>query len=110
MVSNIKSISEKNKYKKNADFNEEFLNYPNYKTELCQSFLNDKFCKYGNRCRFAHSKTELYNKSLILPKFKTASCKSFYTNATVHMDTAAISNMLIDNMITFHVLGLHINY
>lgn len=30
-----------------------------YKTELCDSFMKNNFCPYGNKCQFAHGSTEL---------------------------------------------------
>ena len=83
MVSNFTiTKSDRKKYKKNAmdqvNLVEEFLHDPTYKTELCITFTSTGFCKYGNRCRFAHGKNELFDKSAILPKFKIYPCNSFY--------------------------------
>lgn len=30
-----------------------------YKTELCETFTTKGFCKYGNKCQFAHGLQEL---------------------------------------------------
>jgi hypothetical protein len=61
------------------NYAEEFKSDHKFKTELCNSYSANKFCKYGNRCRFAHGKKELFDKSLTLPKYKQAECISFYT-------------------------------
>lgn len=72
---------QKQKLKKNAldfvDFEEEKKNDPKYKTELCKSFRDTNFCPYGNRCRFAHGKKELFNKNLDTNKYKQKQCNSF---------------------------------
>lgn len=72
---------QKQKLKKNAlDFvniDEEKKNDPKYKTELCKSFRDTNFCPYGNRCRFAHGKKELFNKNLDANKYKQKQCNSF---------------------------------
>ena len=69
------------KLKKNAldkvDYEEEKRKDPKYKTELCKSFMENNFCQYGNKCRFAHGEEEL----VIKPKninYKKKLCKSFY--------------------------------
>ena len=68
------------KMKKNAldpvDFEEEKRKDPKYKTELCKSFLENGFCVYGNKCRFAHGKNELMTKSSGT-NYKKKPCKSF---------------------------------
>src|SRR5690606_5123390 len=62
-----------------VDYEEEFKNDCKFKTELCISFSNNGFCKYGNKCRFAHGKEELFDKSLACPKYKQTECISFYS-------------------------------
>ncbi len=52
-------------------------NDPKYKTELCKSFRDRNFCPYGNRCRFAHGKNELFKKNLETNKYKQKQCISF---------------------------------
>ena len=34
---------------------------PKYKTELCKTFSDTGICPYGDKCRFAHGKEELFN-------------------------------------------------
>lgn len=72
---------QKQKLKKNAldfvNYEEEKKNDPKYKTELCKSFRDTNFCPYGNRCRFAHGKKELFIKNLDTNKYKQKQCNSF---------------------------------
>lgn len=72
------------KLKKNAtqevNFLEEYKNDPKYKTELCKSFTETSFCVYGNKCRFAHGKHELFEKTINHPKYKQKNCLSYFHN------------------------------
>jgi len=52
-----------------------------YKTELCRSFEETGSCRYGLKCQFAHSRTELRTVSRH-PKYKTEVCKTFHTIGT----------------------------
>jgi hypothetical protein len=88
MVSNTTPTSKaasknKRKFKKNAhdyvNYENEFKNDNKFKTELCMSYSTSGHCKYGNKCRFAHGKDELFDKSLAYPNYKQADCNSFYT-------------------------------
>ena len=71
----------KQKLKKNAldkvDFEEEKRKDPKYKTELCKSYMENNFCQYGNKCRFAHGEEELVIKTKNV-NYKRKLCKSFY--------------------------------
>lgn len=75
-------IKQKSKMKKNAnevvDYNTEKKNDPKYKTELCKSWIETKFCIYGNKCRFAHGNDELYCKPINNTKYKLKKCTSFF--------------------------------
>lgn len=51
--------------------------YMLYKTEICRSHSETGFCKYGNKCQFAHSLTELRNVNRH-PRYKTETCKTFW--------------------------------
>lgn len=79
-------INDKQKFKlkKNAmdfvDFEAEKKNDPKFKTELCKTFQDTNFCPYGNRCRFAHGKKELYSRSIDVNKYKQKGCNSFEEN------------------------------
>lgn len=54
---------------------------PLYKTELCRSFEEFGQCRYGTKCQFAHSLTELRPVQRH-PKYKTEVCKTFATTGT----------------------------
>ncbi|XP_029310881.1 cysteine three histidine 1 [Cottoperca gobio] len=49
-----------------------------YKTELCTSYSSTGFCKYAERCQFAHGLHELHV-PFRHPKYKTELCRSFHT-------------------------------
>ena len=54
------------------------INSSRYKTELCRPFEENGFCKYGDKCQFAHGHHEL--RSLARhPKYKTEPCRTFHT-------------------------------
>lgn len=70
------------KLKKNAlefvDHDCEKKNDPKYKTEMCKSWSQTGFCVYGNKCRFAHGRHELYIKPTVTAtKYKQKDCNSF---------------------------------
>jgi hypothetical protein len=75
---------QKLKLKKNAneyvDVNNEKKNDPKYKTELCRSWSENGFCVYGNKCRFAHGKHEMFEKPINLTKYRQKDCNSFKEN------------------------------
>lgn len=49
-----------------------------YKTELCRPYAETGFCKYGEKCQFAHGNSELRNMPRH-PKYKTELCRTFHT-------------------------------
>ncbi|KAJ3432864.1 mRNA decay activator protein zfp36 [Anaeramoeba flamelloides] len=49
-----------------------------YKTEVCRSWIENGYCKYGKKCQFAHGTSEL-RKISRHPKYKTQICKSYNT-------------------------------
>ncbi|KAM9717844.1 cysteine three histidine 1 [Menidia menidia] len=49
-----------------------------YKTELCTSYSATGFCKYAQRCQFAHGLHEL-RIPFRHPKYKTELCRSYHT-------------------------------
>lgn len=49
-----------------------------YKTELCTSYSASGFCKYAERCQFAHGLNELHV-PFRHPKYKTELCRSYHT-------------------------------
>lgn len=76
------SRSNKKKYKKDAmdfvNFEEEFKKDPKFKTELCKTFTDTNFCAYGNKCRFAHGREELFVKHVNHPKYRKSDCLTFH--------------------------------
>lgn len=54
------------------------MNASRYKTELCRPFQEYGYCKYGDKCQFAHGMQDL--RSLPRhPKYKTELCRTFYS-------------------------------
>ena len=49
-----------------------------YKTELCRTFEDHNWCKYGSRCQFAHGLAEL-RQAERHPKYKTQLCNGFHS-------------------------------
>lgn len=78
----VEATQKKKKLKKNAlepvDKNLEAKIDPKFKTELCKSWIETKFCVYGNKCRFAHGKDEIFNKQVNKTKYKQKDCMSFF--------------------------------
>lgn len=52
-----------------------------YKTEMCRSFEEAGFCKYGDRCQFAHDMNEIRNVDRH-PRYKTETCRTFWLEGT----------------------------
>ncbi|OUM62403.1 hypothetical protein PIROE2DRAFT_61919 [Piromyces sp. E2] len=52
-----------------------------YKTELCRSYEETGSCRYGSKCQFAHSISELRPVDRH-PKYKTEMCKTFWEQGT----------------------------
>lgn len=50
-----------------------------YKTELCKSYSEMGYCRYFEKCRFAHGKNELAQK-LHIHNYKQKKCDSFHKN------------------------------
>lgn len=55
------------------------VNLARYKTELCRSFSESGFCRYGDKCQFAHGISELRQTSRH-PRYKTELCKAYHMN------------------------------
>jgi len=81
----VDAKQKKVKLKKNAlepvDKNLEAKIDPKFKTELCKSWVETKFCVYGNKCRFAHGRDEIFNKQVNKSKYKLKACSSFFQNS-----------------------------
>lgn len=52
-----------------------------YKTEMCRSFEEVGFCKYGERCQFAHQESEIRRIDRH-PRYKTETCRTFWEEGT----------------------------
>jgi len=84
---NKNNNKQKQKMKKNAfdqvdKLKEKELD-PKYKTELCKSFTETSFCIYGNKCRFAHGKNDLFDKTIEATNnnnYKQKLCTAFFEN------------------------------
>lgn len=50
-----------------------------YKTELCRTWVEQNYCPYMGKCRFAHGKQDLNDKLIIGKNYKQKDCKSFHT-------------------------------
>lgn len=48
------------------------------KNELCRNFLNVGYCKYSQRCQFAHGIEELRQSQSTNIKYKTKYCQSYF--------------------------------
>lgn len=51
-----------------------------FRTEMCKTFELYGKCKYGDRCSFAHSRTNMMVKTQVSTNYKTKLCKKFQTN------------------------------
>ncbi|KAM3842961.1 cysteine three histidine 1 [Diretmus argenteus] len=60
-----------------------------YKTELCTSYAATGFCKYAERCQFAHGLHELHV-PFRHPKYKTELCRSFHTTGDCYYGTRCL--------------------
>lgn len=49
-----------------------------YKTELCRPFLEYNHCRYGDKCQFAHGKSDLRT-PLRHPRYKTELCRTYHS-------------------------------
>lgn len=54
------------------------VNPSRYKTEVCRPYNENGFCKYGDKCQFAHGEHELRGLPRH-PKYKTEPCRTFHT-------------------------------
>jgi len=54
------------------------INAARYKTELCRSYSENGYCRYGDKCQFAHGATEL-RATVRHPRYKTELCKAYHT-------------------------------
>ncbi|EGR30236.1 zinc finger protein, putative [Ichthyophthirius multifiliis] len=52
--------------------------FDKYKTEMCKNWSQFQYCKYGDKCRFAHGKKQLNSKIPINTLYKTKLCKQYF--------------------------------
>lgn len=50
----------------------------NYKTELCRTWVEKNFCPYKEKCRFAHGKKDIHDKTINAKNYKQKECNSFH--------------------------------
>lgn len=71
-----------------------------FKTEMCRSFTELGYCKYGKNCQFCHSINE-QRKIKRHPKYKTEICKTFWEQGNcpygrrccfAHLENVELSN------------------
>ncbi|MCQ2816551.1 MAG: zinc finger CCCH domain-containing protein [archaeon] len=93
---NYSTSSENNSTDLNASFNQplnlaNMYNYQNsqfkstandfkvkYKTELCKFFEMNGFCKFGDKCAYAHGKEELRSKVTKSSAYRSRKCTQFF--------------------------------
>ena len=51
-----------------------------YKTELCKYYEINGYCKYGDRCAYAHGKENLRSKVTNSTSYRTRKCSQFFEN------------------------------
>ena len=74
-----RSLSEPVKAQQQQQQQPSQANSSRYKTELCRPYVESGFCKYGDKCQFAHGNLELRTMSRH-PKYKTELCRTFHTS------------------------------
>ncbi|KTA95117.1 mRNA decay factor CTH1 [Nakaseomyces glabratus] len=72
-VDPTKQINSEPKVKEHQQQQQQQINKGLYKTELCETFTTKGFCKYGNKCQFAHGLQELKLKKTS-NNFRTKPC------------------------------------
>ena len=61
----------------NIDLNTNTGSDIKYKTELCKTWVEQNYCPYMEKCRFAHGKEDLQDKIIYGKNYKQKECKSF---------------------------------
>jgi len=51
------------------------------KTELCQNWEAYSWCKFGDKCSFAHGEYELRKRTDVRPSFKVTQCRQFLADS-----------------------------
>ena len=57
-----------------SDTNDKYLT--KFKTELCKSYCENGYCRYGKKCKYAHGTQELQFDTEVIKKDKN--CKTFF--------------------------------
>ncbi|OBZ87674.1 hypothetical protein A0J61_04271 [Choanephora cucurbitarum] len=52
-----------------------------YKTEPCRNWSELGYCRYGQKCRYAHGQIELRSTSRHI-RYKTEICRTYHTEGT----------------------------
>ena len=76
-TSNRKKSSPEESLNKSRD-TKDSVGEQNYKTELCRTWVEKNYCPYKEKCRFAHGKKDLHEKSTSSKNYKQKECHSFY--------------------------------
>ena len=71
LYSKTKSLEEEKRKRLSANIS------TRYKTEMCRPFLEYGYCKYGDKCQFAHGEHEVREVPRH-PKYKTELCRTFH--------------------------------
>ena len=83
-INNIKNkFSQQNKYKnkKQGPFKSTASDFKiKYKTELCKYYEINGYCKYGDKCAYAHGKENLRSKVTNSTAYRTRKCVQFFEN------------------------------
>lgn len=80
-----------------------------YKTEICRSFEENGYCRYNDKCQFAHSLEEL-RKIDRHPRYKTEICKTYWEEGTCPYGKRCCfihkENIVKDNDIEITAIGM----
>ena len=75
------SLQNKQKSKKQGPFKSTATDFKiKYKTELCKYYEINGYCKYGDRCAYAHGKENLRAKVTNSTAYRTRKCSQFFEN------------------------------
>ncbi len=75
------SLQNKQKNKKQGPFKSTATDFKiKYKTELCKYYEINGYCKYGDRCAYAHGKENLRSKVTNSTSYRTRKCSQFFEN------------------------------
>jgi hypothetical protein len=80
-IKNIFSQQNKPKNKIKGKFKSTATDFKiKYKTELCKYFEINGYCKYGDKCAYAHGKENLRSKVTNSTAYRTRKCVQFFEN------------------------------